>query len=301
MPSATVEGRDVYHRLGTRTQSVSICTSDNREGVYEDRYSLPIAVELSATDLAAQPDLRALRDWLASHGGQPLSTDGRPGDRLPPLCAASVADEQWVADAKAAVERVLDAVVDDFCEQPYLHRVEHSLHAWLWSRLQQERVLQDVVNLKDGRNRTQLVHKEWPETHPRKRADGTEGPRGLFDLAILSPQQVGEASLEQLVFGRIEAPIVIEVGLDYGFPHLRQDAHKMLNSGVPAAYILHLSRLTDKDRTDTEQLLCNISDGRRSAYAHIHPQTGAVRSKHVRDLTVSERAPQSKDDCARLA
>ncbi len=284
MPSFVVEGRTVFHKLGVKTQTVNICTSKNQEGVYEARYSLPITVELAAAELDAQPDLAALHRWLVLHGGQPLSTDGRPGDSLPPLLAAPPADDPWVAKASEAVERVLDGVVDAFREQPYLHRVEHSLHAWVWSLLTQEPVLRGEVPLKDGRTLTQLVHKEWPETYPRPNEDGNPGPRGLFDLAVLSPEQVQQADLQQFVFGRIEAPIVIEVGLDYGCDHLSDDAGKLLNSRVRAPYLLHLSRLTDTKRDHTEKAL---SGGIGSAYVHVDPRTGARRWKHVRDATVS--------------
>ena len=86
------------------------------------------------------------------------------------------------------------ALVTTFLERPFLHRVEHSLHAELWSLLKQEPELGGEWPLKDGRTLTQLVHKEWPETCPRSLADGLERPRGLFDLAILCPHQLAQAS-----------------------------------------------------------------------------------------------------------
>ena len=287
MAHATIEGRNVYHRVGGKTQTVNICTSDNREGVYEARYWLDVSVEISAAELAASPDLFALRAWLVGHGGQPLLVDSRPGDRMPSLLKAPAAGDLWVAEAKAAVERVLNVVVDSFLQRPYLHRVEHSLHAELWSLLKQEGVLQDEVTLSDGKTSTQLVHKEWPETAPRTKLDGTRRPRGLFDLAVLSPQQVRKATLEQLIFGRIEAPIVIEVGLDYGLPHLEQDASKLIGSAVPAPYLLHLSRLTDKNRCAAEKLLCSPPAPIRTAYVHLDPRTAERRWKHVYDAKVS--------------
>ncbi len=288
MARATIDGRNVFHKLGVKTQTVSICTSENQEGVYEDRYSLPITVDVAAAELDAQPDLTALRAWLVLHGGQPLSTAGRPGGGLPPLLEAPAADDEWVDEARTAVERVLDGVVDVFREQPYLHRVEHSLHAWLWSLMTREPVLRSEVPLQDGKNLTQLVHKEWPETHPRRTQEGTLRPRGLFDLAVLSPQQVRQADLQQFTFGRIEAPIVIEVGLDYGRDHLRNDVDKLVNSTVHAPYVLHLSRLTDMGLDETERVLCDTARGVRSAYVHVDPQTNARRCKHVRDGDVSE-------------
>ena len=67
--------------------------------------------------------LEALQEWLVAQGGQPLAPDGRPGDGLPALLTADDKDP-WLADAKAAVEHVLDTVVDSFLQEPYLHRVD---------------------------------------------------------------------------------------------------------------------------------------------------------------------------------
>ena len=95
------------------------------------------------------------------------------------------------------------------------------------------------------------------------------------------------ASADQLIFGRIAAPIVIEVGLDYGHPHLAQDAEKLLNSGVPVGFLLHLSRMTDKDQVETEQLICAASSGIRTAYVQLNPRTGTRRWKQVTEIAVS--------------
>ena len=78
-----------------------------------------------------------------------------------------------------------------------------------------------------------LIHKEWPETVPGREVDR----RGLFDLAVLAPSQPAQASIEQFRQGRIHAPIVVEVGLDYGRAHLEQDLEKLRNSEVPYAHV----------------------------------------------------------------
>jgi hypothetical protein len=48
--------------------------------------------------------------------------------------------------------------------------------------------------------------------------------------------------LNAFLEGRLAAPIVIEIGLGYGLPHLVGDHHKLINSLVPAGYLLHLVR-----------------------------------------------------------
>ena len=151
MPKVTVGGRTVFHRVGTKTQTVSICTAANREGVYAERYSLDISVEVPSAELAAQGDLPTLRTWLKLHGAEPLSASARPGARLPALIAAPSAMDPWVSEASLAVERVLTDVVADFLDRPFLHRVEHSLHADLWARLKQEPELAGEHPLRDGK------------------------------------------------------------------------------------------------------------------------------------------------------
>ena len=82
MPRVTIGDRVVFHRLGRKSQTISVCTPENRRGVYEERYSLDISVDIPTAELAAQPDVAALREWLIRHGGEPLSADCE----RPPVC-----------------------------------------------------------------------------------------------------------------------------------------------------------------------------------------------------------------------
>jgi hypothetical protein len=110
------------------------------------------------------------------------------------------------------VEQAVDLLVDDFAEHPYRHRVEHSLHLQLYRALADHRQLDVLAPVGTSSLRAGLIHKEWPETRPGRDADR----RGLFDLAVLAPSQLAQASIDQFRQGRIHAPIVVEVGLDYG-------------------------------------------------------------------------------------
>lgn len=113
------------------------------------------------------------------------------------------------------------------------------------------------------------------------------GPRGLFDIAVLAPSQLGSATIEQFRGGHVDAPIAIEVGLDYGFEHLLQDRDKLLHSHVPVPYLLHLSRVAVTDRDRTEDLLRSAPAPLRTAYVHLDPKTGERRVKHLADGDVS--------------
>jgi hypothetical protein len=92
-----------------------------------------------------------------------------------------------------------------------MHRVEHSLHAELYGVLKDQLPLAGVEQLRSG-ERTQLVHKEWPETIAEC-IDGVQHKKGSFDRAILAPAQLNQASLGEFRAGLIAAPIVIEVRL----------------------------------------------------------------------------------------
>lgn len=281
VPRFDINGRHVYHTRGQSLQTISVCTPRNIRGEYEDRFWLEPSVQVSMSELQVLPDLVALRDWLAKHGAR--------RERMPELLPASEADADWVVEAVTAVEHVLTRLVNGFLEQPFRHRVEHSFHAEIWSELKRQPVLGGEVPIADGRTLTHLVHKEWPETWPRKGRGGKTRPRGLFDIALLSPQQVRKAKLAQLVYGRIEAPVVIEVGLDYGCQHLSDDLDKLANSRVKAPYALHLSRVTDPILDRTESVL-TASDV-RCAYARIEPNNGHRRWKHLHEMRVSSQDP----------
>lgn len=173
----------------------------------------------------------------------------------------------------------MDLLVDDFAEHPYRHRVEHSLHLQLYRALAGHQQLDVLAPVGTSSLRAGLIHKEWPETLPGTDADR----RGLFDLAVLAPSQLARASIDQFRQGRIHTPIAIEVGLDYGRPHLKQDLEKLCHSKVPHAYVVHLSRLPVSD--DVDDLLTAAYSNIKTAYAHI-PPTGRMAVKHLTDTSI---------------
>lgn len=283
-----VGGRRVKIVRGRDTQTVNVCTEANEIKTYETTYRLGLDVSVDGAELATFPDLEALREALLSRGAQ-IEVPGKPGSRALESVASPPADDEWVVKAQAAVDAAMTELLNDFLDKPYLHRVEHSLHTLLHSLLSKNGHLSDRVSLIGGQE-TQLIHKEWPETIPRLTKEGTR-KRGSFDIAILSPAQVRKATLEQFEEGRIDAPIVIEVGLDYGEPHLRQDKEKLVNSKVAVPYLLHLSRLPlkDRDMKTVETELASCVAPIRTAYAHVDTRSGKTRIKHLADTEPRSR------------
>ena len=100
--------------------------------------------------------------------------------------------DKWVAEAVKAVEASITKLVDEFRAQPFIHRVEHSLHVRLMQLLSEWEHLRGWYPIDDSGFKTQLIHKEWPETRPRKKKPEliVDKRRGSFDVVVLAPSQL---------------------------------------------------------------------------------------------------------------
>jgi hypothetical protein len=147
--------------------------------------------------------------------------------------------DAWVAAAIPLVEASINEVVREFLLHPYLHRVEHSMHAHLINALLSHGHLAGQHPIGSTGEVTQVIHKEWPETAAREQKDG----RGNFDIAILSPRVLERCNrLRHFADGWLPAPLVIEMGLNYSLGHYEQDRNKLINSNVHRGYLIHLLR-----------------------------------------------------------
>lgn len=167
-------------------------------------------------------------------GSAAQPSQSRPAPRRPDLVPAPALGGLEVAHAVSAVEAALDGLVEDFLCRPFTHRVEHSLHVQL-SQYLADRVLPGGPHpIGDTGYTTQLIRKEWPETRP---PPGKKG-RGSLDIAVLMPSQLAAIqSIDQFVNGRVEASIVIELGLGYQARHLLDDEQKLIDSEVQHGYL----------------------------------------------------------------
>lgn len=178
--------------------------------------------------------------------------------------------DEWVAEAVKAVEASITKLIDEFRAQPFIHRVEHSLHARFMQLLSEWDHLRGWYPISDSGFKTQLIHKEWPEARPRKKKPEliVDRRRGSFDMVVLAPSQLEEATREQFTVGRIDAPIVIELGLGYWNDHLRGDREKLANSQVQHPYLVHLSRMPSGHQEETEVIIAGIEAPTQIAYVH---------------------------------
>jgi hypothetical protein len=176
--------------------------------------------------------------------------------------------DAWLPQAKESAEGAINTLVQEFIEFPYLHRVEHSIHARLFALLASSPHLSGQHPIGHNFGITQLIHKEWPETIPRE-IKGNR--RGNFDLVVLSPCLLASCvGIDLFLDGRLPAPIVIEMGLDYDGTHLANDAKKLINSKPKHGYLVHLLRDIPLDPS-TEQIILGIEakTGIRTAYANV--------------------------------
>ena len=188
--------------------------------------------------------------------------------------------DSWVHKALPKSEEIINNFLNNFIKLPYLHRVEHSIHCDLYNLFQKDDLFNKDVKLLDG-TKTQILHKEWPEFTPREDKDNR---RGNFDFAILSPESIRDKGIFDFTNGRIEAPIVVEVGLNYGEKHLLGDFKKLNNSKVYRGYLLHLVRKEKVDDNSIEEILSEIeSKFKNIKVGYVKHDVNGVRYKLIKD------------------
>lgn len=136
----------------------------------------------------------------------------------------------------------------------------------------------------------QGIRAEWstrngPRTRPRPQKNNR---RGNFDLAVLSPAQLKQVvDVEQFTQGRIEAPIVVELGLGYGGVHLAGDDEKLVNSQVQHAFLVHFSHVRSKLHQSTETVISTAATRMQVAYVLHDLDTRQFRVKRRADDHIS--------------
>lgn len=208
---------------------------------------------------------------------------------LPAAIPVPPPEDPWLKRMVPRVELAIDDLVRSYARHPFLHRVEHSLHAQLYKLLTAIPELDETYELGSTGYRTGLVHKEWPETvgRPSKAKNGRPARRGNFDLAILAPSQLpAVSSLDQFTRGTIAAPIVIELGLGYDEEHLTGDIEKLESSQVPHPYLVHFSHVRSSKHALTERAVLGLKPPLQIAYVRHEIDTGRVHRKDRMDSSI---------------
>ncbi|WP_417910228.1 hypothetical protein [Candidatus Electronema sp. PJ] len=276
-------GRRVKVVTGPKSQTVNICTPDGIHGVYDYiiKFYHPRFVTEAELAHMSFSSIEAVVAFLKNECSgdlekAPSSPIEKPLAQVPAAGLKPLSN--WEITARRVTESAIDQLVEEFVRYPYLHRCEHSIHCRLYELMVANEQLAEKLVFSHWV--TQPVQKEWPEFIPRL------GKRhGAFDLVVLAPDSVATASLSDFQDGRIRPSLVIEMGLDYPYKHLSNDAQKLRNSGIADSYLIHLTRqhVTDNFH-DVESLLLDC--GFKSAYVW-HRGTTA-RYKRVSDDSVTE-------------
>lgn len=220
-----------------------------------------------------------------------ISGPAAPGSArpLPPTIPLPPTDDPWLRGMVPHVEAAIDALVDSYARQPFLHRVEHSLHMQLFALLSAIPGLGETYPLGETGFKSGLVHKEWPETTPRASKSRNSRParRGNFDLVVLAPAQLAAVkTIDQFTRGVIQAPIVIELGLGYGDSHLSGDIEKLQSSEVPYAYLVHFSHVPSRTHDLTEEQVETVQPPLQIAYVRHDIEADEVRIKRRMDSKI---------------
>lgn len=190
-----------------------------------------------------------------------------------------------VKTVKQLLEAAIDSLINNFISEPYLHRVEHSIHCELYSMLSVHRSLQGIYSIGDSSWKTGLIHKEWPEK--TRRPERTK--RGNFDLAILNPNNILQSTIETFSSGKIDPDFVIEMGLNYRLNHLVDDKDKFSNSGLAHnGYLVHLWQpCRGITSNDLAELIRWSSNTKANLAAAVYDGNRIYR-KHLADSKLTE-------------
>ncbi|MHB1355215.1 MAG: hypothetical protein ACYCZF_04455 [Anaerolineae bacterium] len=281
-----VGGRRIKVATGVKTQTVNICTDANILGEYDYivRLHESTATEGELVEQRFTSIVDLIRYLQATHHAAiertPASTPAQQVVARPPQGAMSA----WETEAVAIVEEAIDHLVTDFVATPYLHRVEHSIHCELFRLLKSYPLLAETYPL--GSFTSQCVHKEWPETLVRPEHGNY---RGNFDLAILSPEVLASAAIDEFSDGRLRPIIAIEFGLNYPLGHLQDDEAKLVNSGLAHSYLIHLVRGDYSDNFGAVERF--VTESRiKTAYARAEFGRAAYKLVNDREIKRLERA-----------
>lgn len=209
---------------------------------------------MTAFSLAAEgiDDLESLATFLRTeHSAKDITDQGAPA--TPRVCEIIEPDEQWGSHRIAAVNNVVNDLIMEFCNRPFRHRTEHTLHCELYERLRQIPEIRNGRIALEGDRDTDIVHKEWPESGVRPDKKG----RGNFDVAILTPRT---APVEEECFrrGYIKPYFAFELGLDYSADHLLNDILKLQYHAIPRSYAIHCARSHAADQERVEELVADF-------------------------------------------
>lgn len=251
-------GRRFKICTGDKSQSVNVCfAGPGIDGLYEHRFKTFGTDRLTAYDLevAAFDTIERLKEFLLQRRYNDLSGQIIARRQWSPL----EPDKAWGQQIRGEIDKAVEQLVASFLQNPYRHRVEHSLHCELFDLLDSVLAIGNGRIAIQGDHQTGLVHKEWPEAAVREDQTG----RGNFDLAVLSPMKDGtEIEEERFLRGYVKPYAAFELGLDYDRDHFLSDVKKLHHSKIEAGYVIHFARSHAFDQEQVQECLQRLISDR---------------------------------------
>jgi hypothetical protein len=183
-----VDGRKIKIVTGEKTQTVNVCDQTNEEGTYAHKlriYDRELFVTAESLEAHHFPSVQDLINFLSQRPQTEVEDEGEGTLDVFKKSSGPLffVNEAWTEKIIPDVEQAINRLIDEFVQDPYLHRVEHSLHCQLYCHLVDSIELRKTETY--GQISCRRVQKEWPETYPRLE----KGNQGLPEMD--SPSERG--------------------------------------------------------------------------------------------------------------
>jgi hypothetical protein len=151
------------------------------------------------------------------------------------------------------IDIAIKAFCNEFKDNPYLHRCEHSLHISLYNKLIKQFSEKFILNNNNNNNNNKLltsyIHKEFPGRKKNHSSSHKLLPRTQIDVVVLKENQETN-SISDFLNGNFEIDYAFEISLEYEMKHLCWDIFKFITGSNKSKdsknYIIHLY---NKNRT----------------------------------------------------
>ncbi len=245
---------------GSKSQTINICTEENIDGKYEEVYRIFWKKNFITNKKEFIDKFDSISQLISNLKENTNASFELPESRQLKVLnkpSYSVSEEWANKNLKLAIEAV-NLLTNEFLSNPFRHRVEHSLHCSLYENLMKKKPFSEMLQFE--KFAISKIQKEWPESAPREEKNGR---RGSFDFAIIGELDQTPADVSEFEYmdGLIRPGIAIELGLNYGATHLKEDIRKLINSmdkaDLPFGIIAHYYNGHRENQRGVEEVISN--------------------------------------------
>ena len=288
--SHEIESRKIFVHT-QKTQTIKICLIDNLQGRYEKYYRVDSNSIIDEAVLNNFDNLNDLENYIINNLNGRRESKKEYTSEKPIISTYNPIHDSDLIKIKEEVDDAIDTFIDEFIDFPYLHRAEHSIHTQLFHIMMNTKYnfLSKKFPMANGKTETLLVHKEWPWPIINN------SRRTTFDFAVLTPDYLKNecATISKFKKGHSCPPIIIEIGMDYGFAHLKKDKGKLdlfVNHNY-YGYLIHLYR-RGRRKDDVEDFIKDTSssnNGGTIEIAYVLVTDKITRYKKIKDKSIIQK------------